>query len=334
MATTKSTRKGAAKSARSRKARAKKSGVKKSGVKKSSAKKSSAKKSGVKKSSAKKSGVKKTTGGKAPAAVKRKGAGQSIASAPPAAAPSKPVMTGAGAKALERKPLASALGPRKTARSRLASKRAPLEAHSLARKSVLRASLPRRGAGRARPMEESSPTAQARQFDPALLTFRAAARQDFPAIRRLLIESFGRAGESELVERLRASRDVAAEFIAEHESRLVGYVGFCGLLAKIDGRAIRAAGLAPLAVAGEVERRGVATRLVVYGLENVRGQGFSAVFVLGEPGFFGRFGFSARLARRFQSEWAGPSFQALEFEPGVLRGSHGEAIWPAAFSLL
>lgn len=228
-----------------------------------------------------------------------------------------------------RKPLASS-GPRKTARGRLTKKRALAGNLVPARNISLRTSLARRSSP---PRRENSET-DAQPFDPVAVGFREAAQHDWPAIRRILVEAFGRTDESEIVEALRATRDLAGEYVAEHAGRTVAYVAFCALAAQIDGRAFRAAGLAPLAVAGEFERRGVGTRLTAYGLESVRGLGHAAVFVLGDPAFYGRFGFSGRLAARFASPWSGPFYQALEFEPGALGGEHGETIWPEAFSIL
>ncbi len=170
-------------------------------------------------------------------------------------------------------------------------------------------------------------------FLPSQVEFREAARQDWPAIRRLLHEAFGRESESELVERLRASRDIAGEYVAILSDQPVAYVAFAGLSANIDEKALRAVGLAPLAVTGELEGKGLGLRLMRYGLENMRGLGYSGVFVLGNPAFYGRIGFSCGIAARFHSPWSGPHYLALEFEPGALGGRNGETAWPEAFSV-
>ena len=195
---------------------------------------------------------------------------------------------------------------------------------------ALRTSLARRPQQAARQKRE----VPVQPFEASQLGYREATRQDWPVVRRLLIEAFGRTAESEAVESMRASRDLVAEFVAAHAGRIVAYIGFCSLNATIDGRPFRAAGLSPLAVAGEVEGKGVGTRLTVFGLENIRGLGNDGVFVLGEPGFYARFGFSGRLAERFASPWPGPRYMALEFEPGVLRGNAGETVWPEALAAL
>jgi putative acetyltransferase len=298
-----------------RKSAAKKPGAKRSASKSAVTNKNAGKKSAAKKSPAKrvarKSSAKKSGVGKGPR-------GRGGASSAPAA----------------RKPLSMPLNARKTARSRLA-KRASHEPVKPARKIALRTSLLRRPAVPGETLLSASgiPAAQ-KDFVPSALSFRPAVKGDWSVIRSLLVEAFGRVDESELVERLRASRELVAEYVAEYNGRPVAYVGFSALNVTIDGRPVRCAGLAPIAVAAEFEHQGVATRLIVFGFENVRGLGHMGAFVLGDPAFFSRFGFSAGLAARFTSPWPKPNYMAIEFEPGALRGGRGETVWPEAFSLL
>jgi putative acetyltransferase len=72
--------------------------------------------------------------------------------------------------------------------------------------------------------------------------------------------------------------------------------GLCGHIAFtlcVDGPDAlpQAALLAPLAIAPEVQRQGLGTRLIREGLSHLRGLGIRQVFVLGDPGYYRRFGF-------------------------------------------
>jgi len=60
---------------------------------------------------------------------------------------------------------------------------------------------------------------------------------------------------------------------------------------------------------------------------------WDAVFVLGEPAYYGRFGFDAGLARGFSSQFAGP---ALMVEPlkATLPALAGRIDYAPAFSAL
>ncbi len=285
-----------------------------------------------KKIAAKKEKKKKGPARKKSATVKtraaRKAAPKKLAKAPRVRASKKnSVKKMAASKTSARKLLTAAPGG-KTARNRLA-KRMSHTATPPARNMELRTSLPLSGG--LRTAKRKPAPAAARSYEPRLLSFREASRKDYPVIGRLLVEAFGRADESDLIEQLRASRDLVAEYVAEYAGQIVAHVAFCKLDISIDDKPVRAAGLAPLAVAGDFERKGVGTRLAIFGLAAIRGLGHHAVFVWGAPEFYGRFGFSVPLAARFSSPWTGPHYLALEFEPGILQGSKGTAVWPSAF---
>ncbi|MBA3413822.1 MAG: N-acetyltransferase, partial [Chloroflexia bacterium] len=67
------------------------------------------------------------------------------------------------------------------------------------------------------------------------------------------------------------------------------------------------------------------------GLAALRGRGVPAAVVLGEPAYYGRFGFSAGAAARIRSPFSGPALQALELALGGLGSGVGEARYHAAF---
>ncbi len=56
--------------------------------------------------------------------------------------------------------------------------------------------------------------------------------------------------------------------------------------------------LAPMAVKPRCQKRGTGGRLIAAALDEARAAGGQAVIVLGHPGYYPRFGFSAALARK------------------------------------
>ncbi|WP_435021491.1 hypothetical protein TA3x_002402 [Tundrisphaera sp. TA3] len=70
------------------------------------------------------------------------------------------------------------------------------------------------------------------------------------------------------------------------------------------------------------------------GLAARRDAGHRIVVVLGHPEFYPRFGFSARMADRLRSPYAGPAFMAVELVPGALEGIEGEVRYPPPFEAL
>ena len=62
--------------------------------------------------------------------------------------------------------------------------------------------------------------------------------------------------------------------------------------------------------------------------------GEEVVFVLGEPAYYTRFGFSAEAAAPFASPYAGPYFMALWLRPPPAAPASGSAAYAPAFGAL
>jgi putative acetyltransferase len=155
---------------------------------------------------------------------------------------------------------------------------------------------------------------------------------DRPHVDLLLDRAFGGTYESRLVARLRAAALVAVALVAEEEERIVGHIVMSRLPAQVDGHCLRALALAPMAVRPDRQRRGVGARLIAAALERARASGVEAIFVLGHPDYYSRFGFSADLAAKFTVPYAGANFTALELVPGSLSGIAGVVTYPPVFS--
>jgi putative acetyltransferase len=153
------------------------------------------------------------------------------------------------------------------------------------------------------------------------------------AVKALHRAVFGGEYEAELVERLDRGGLVVASLVALAAEVVVGHVLFSDLAVEIDGRPTLAAALAPLAVLPDFQRRGIGTRLVAKGLRILRDRGRTAVIVLGHRGYYGRFGFSAELARKLAGPFKGENFMALELVSGTLDGLVGSVRYPEAFGL-
>jgi putative acetyltransferase len=160
---------------------------------------------------------------------------------------------------------------------------------------------------------------------------REETRGDHAAIRTLKLQAFGGAHEAGLINRLRADELAAVSLVAVDEGGIVGHIMFSTLGVTMDGWMVRSAALAPMAVAPARQRQGIGSALVRRGLEAMIEQGFEAVFVLGHPAYYPRFGFSAALARRLTSAYTGDAFMALELSADALSGDVGYVTYPDAF---
>lgn len=161
------------------------------------------------------------------------------------------------------------------------------------------------------------------------LQFRQSGPEDRAAIRAVETRAFGRPDEADLSAALLAGPTETLSLVAEEERRILGHL----LFSRLEG-ADRALALAPLAVDPDFQRRHIGSGLVRQGLELARMRGWRAVFVLGEPDYYGRFGFRSELAAGADVPWRGPYFQALGLVDGALAGWSGELTYAEPFSRL
>lgn len=146
------------------------------------------------------------------------------------------------------------------------------------------------------------------------------------AIRRLLIAAFPTAAEADLVDRLRRDGDLAISLAALDDDAVVGHAALSPMTAPL-----KALGLGPLAVAPERQRQGIGSALVREGLRRAEAEGWDAVFVVGDPAYYGRFGFTAEAASGFASPYAGPFFMALALGGRGLSVRSGKVGYAPAF---
>jgi len=161
------------------------------------------------------------------------------------------------------------------------------------------------------------------------ILFRDSAPEDGAAIRDLTARAFGRPDEAELAADLIVGPVETLSVVAIRKDRMVGHV----LFSRIDGPD-RCLALAPLSVDPAFREMYVGTELVRRGLERARQAGWKSVFVLGEPDYYGRFGFRSDLADRAVVAWQGPYLQALELVDGALAGWTGPLVDPEPFTRL
>jgi putative acetyltransferase len=129
---------------------------------------------------------------------------------------------------------------------------------------------------------------------------------DVVAIRIVEEIAFGRRDEARLVDDLRAAGDAVFSLVAVDDGIVAGHAIFSRLQAPFPALA-----LGPVAVLPEYRRRGIASQLIREGIARSEAAGWAAIFVLGDPAFYRRFGFDVRKARGFTSPYAGPHLMAL-----------------------
>lgn len=157
---------------------------------------------------------------------------------------------------------------------------------------------------------------------------RYATADDRAAIAAVVAGAFGRPDEARLVERLRADDDVMFELVAETDGAVSGHILFSRLWADRDDLY---AALAPVSVTPSRQRAGLGAALVKAGLESARQFGAVGVLVLGDPEYYGRFGFAAETAAQVKAPFQGmAAFMGLAFSAQAFDGPMTVA-YPSAF---
>lgn len=94
-----------------------------------------------------------------------------------------------------------------------------------------------------------------------------------------------------LVRELLREKSIVLSLVGIADRKIAGHVVFT--LCSIVGAAEKVALLGPLAVAPERQRRGIGSTLVREGFKRLKSSGATQVHVLGDPAYYGRFGFKA-----------------------------------------
>lgn len=149
---------------------------------------------------------------------------------------------------------------------------------------------------------------------------------DAVAIRCVVAAAFDQTAECDLVDSLRKSGDSVISLVADDAGLIVGHVLFSRLAAPD-----RCLALAPVSVTPDRQGQGIGSRLIRDGLARAKGDGWRAMFVLGDPNYYTRFGFDVALADKFETVYPKPNHMALELIARALGDREGAVNYPPPF---
>ncbi len=156
------------------------------------------------------------------------------------------------------------------------------------------------------------------------LSLRAERPADAAKIRDIITAAFGQADEAGLVDALRLSGDLTLSYVAEDDGEIVGHIALSRLKSPKDALA-----LAPVSVAPDRQGEGIGGALIHHSIEEARRSGDALIFVLGEPAYYTRFGFSVEAAAPFDCIYAGDYFMVLQLN--AEKTDPAEVIYADAF---
>ena len=134
------------------------------------------------------------------------------------------------------------------------------------------------------------------------------------------------------MERLRDAGHLTVSLVADVGGKVIGHVAFSPVT---GASGLGGLGLAPIAVLEPYRERGVAAALIEAGLSVCRSEGRDWVVVLGDPGYYSRFGFRPASDAGLLDEYGGgPAFQVLELASGSLPEGKGLVRYGPEFGVL
>ena len=165
-----------------------------------------------------------------------------------------------------------------------------------------------------------------------MVNIRPEQPRDVSAIYGVNAACFPGDDEARLVDLLCAAGNLSVSLVADDGGLIVGHVAFSPVN---TAAGVIGAGLGPLAVLDSHRRQGTAAELVRAGLEACREMGFGWCVVLGEPSYYGRFGFRPAPEFGLSDEYGGgEAFQVIELIPNALPVNAGLVRYAPEFASL
>ena len=166
------------------------------------------------------------------------------------------------------------------------------------------------------------------------MKIRSAKISDTAAIAAVHKAAFESDAEARLFAMLADDGDICLSLVAEEGGRIVASNILSAESVTGDGAAITAWAVGPIGVLPELQKLGVGSALMEEAIALARAQNIQMLFLLGDPKYYSRFGFSAETAAPFASPYAGPYFQALLLDADLGLPKTGKADYAPAFARL
>lgn len=170
------------------------------------------------------------------------------------------------------------------------------------------------------------------------MLIRQEQPEDYDVIYQMIKTAFETAkvkdgDEQDFANRLRAGNKYIRELalVAEENDAIIGHIMLTRTAVRSDNQKdqyFAAVLLAPLAVAMEYRNKGVGGQLITTSMNLARDMGYTAVFIAGDPAYYGRFGFVPTKGYNIRCTLDVPEefidcIMVCELVPDALRGIAG-----------
>ncbi len=165
---------------------------------------------------------------------------------------------------------------------------------------------------------------------------RQEKTEDFPRIYELVKEGFRTAQvsngkEQDFVDYLRNGANYIPELalVAEDNGAIVGHIMLTKTQIDAKARKIETLLLAPVTVELEHRKKGIGARLIDEAFRLAKNKGYASVVLVGNPAFYGRFGFKCSADFGIENANGIPDkyVQSCELVSGSLKSAEGRILF-------
>jgi len=129
---------------------------------------------------------------------------------------------------------------------------------------------------------------------------------------------FSRQTEIFIIQALRAAHALSVSLVAEVGGQIVGHIAFSPVTVS-DG-SLNWYGMGPVSVMPGFQKQGIGKALVLEGLSRLKSLGANGCALVGDPGFYGRFGFR-NYPELILDDVPQEFFLVMQFGPFVAKGT-------------
>ncbi|MBV7336137.1 N-acetyltransferase [Chloroflexi bacterium TSY] len=161
------------------------------------------------------------------------------------------------------------------------------------------------------------------------IKIRPETHADIDEIHKVVTAAFGQPQEADLVNLIRDRGKILISLVAERSESLIGHILISPITLVPDTKGSYA-GIASLSVHPTVQNQGIGGALMTQAIKAAQVCGISALFVLGNPKYYARFGFqTSHIANEYGAK---ESFMHYEIIPCSLQSVSGLAKYVNEFS--
>ncbi|AJI57267.1 acetyltransferase domain protein [Francisella philomiragia] len=130
--------------------------------------------------------------------------------------------------------------------------------------------------------------------------------KDQEQIYKLISEAFDTSDEERLVRLLHTDHQSLISLVAEtNDGNIIGQVILSKMTAE-EADELKIYGLAPMSVAPKYQHKGIGTKLIEMMIKEAKKNNIDAIFVLGHPSYYPKFGFKATIEYKIKCEYDVP----------------------------